>query len=73
MLISTATAEVATPEAVLALAGDRPLRPIWLNELGGLTFEIGATGLPDPMRGVTRPVATRWTPSRAASESSSRR
>ena len=42
MLISTATAEVATPEAVLALAGDRPLRPIWLNELGGLTFEIGA-------------------------------
>src|SRR3954466_10098508 len=37
------------------------------------TFEIGATGRPEPIRGVTRPVATRCTPSIAASASSRRR
>jgi hypothetical protein len=37
------------------------------------TFEMGAAGRPDPMRGFTRPVATRCTPSISASASSSRR
>jgi hypothetical protein len=29
------------PAAIEALAGGRPLRAVWRNELGGLTFEIG--------------------------------
>jgi len=37
------------------------------------TFEIAATGRPEPIRGFTRPVATRCTPSRAASSSRRRR
>src|SRR3954466_9724640 len=37
------------------------------------TLEIGATGRPDPIRGLTLPVATRCTPSSSASESSRRR
>ena len=32
---------VATPPAIARMAGDRPLRPVWQNELGGLTFEVG--------------------------------
>lgn len=32
----------AVPAAVAALADGRPLRAVWENELGGLTFEIGA-------------------------------
>lgn len=31
----------AVPAAVTALAGDEPVRPVWRNELGGLTFAIG--------------------------------
>ena len=34
----------AVPAAVKAVARDRPVRAVWQNELGGLTFEIG-TGL----------------------------
>jgi kanamycin kinase len=30
------------PAAVAALAAGRPLRPVWQNELGGLTFEVGS-------------------------------
>lgn len=30
------------PAPVLAVAGDRPLRLVWRNELGGLTFEVGS-------------------------------
>jgi kanamycin kinase len=32
---------VPVPASVEALAGGGPLRPVWRNELGGLTFEIG--------------------------------
>jgi aminoglycoside phosphotransferase len=32
----------SVPPPVRALAGDEPLTPVWVNELGGLTFEIGA-------------------------------
>src|SRR4051794_41258396 len=39
----------------------------------GRTFEIGATGRPEPIRGLTRPVATRWTPGSSARPSSRRR
>jgi kanamycin kinase len=35
-------AEVGIPEPVLALAGGEAVRPVWVNELGGITFEIGA-------------------------------
>lgn len=30
------------PEVVVDLARGREVRPVWLNELGGLTFEVGA-------------------------------
>ncbi|WP_091741142.1 aminoglycoside 3'-phosphotransferase [Phenylobacterium immobile] len=33
-------ADVAVPAAVRRLAGDRALRPVWLNGQGGLTFEV---------------------------------
>ena len=32
---------VAVPSAVLIWAGGRPLTPVWENQLGGLTFEVG--------------------------------
>ncbi len=32
--------DVAVPPPVAAVAGGHPLRPVWRNELGGLTFEI---------------------------------
>lgn len=35
--------DVAVPKQVLALANGRPLRVVWRNELGGLTFEVDAT------------------------------
>jgi kanamycin kinase len=35
---------VDVPGVVAALAAGRPLRPVWRNELGGLTFEIGGPG-----------------------------
>ncbi|WP_459642053.1 phosphotransferase [Kineococcus sp. NUM-3379] len=34
--------DVVAPAAVLALAGGEPLRPVWRNEAGGLTFEVGS-------------------------------
>lgn len=33
--------DVEVPPAVRVLAGDEPIRPVWLNLLGGLTFEVG--------------------------------
>lgn len=32
--------DIAVPDVVRRMAGDRPTRPVWLNELDGLTFEI---------------------------------
>ena len=32
--------DVVVPAAVAALAGARPVRPVWRNVLGGLTFEL---------------------------------
>jgi aminoglycoside phosphotransferase len=37
-----ATPIPAPPPSVIAIAAGRPLRLAWCNELGGLTFEIGA-------------------------------
>lgn len=34
--------DVAVPRAVRRLAGSRPIRVVWRNLLGGLTFEIGS-------------------------------
>ncbi|MFD5113364.1 aminoglycoside 3'-phosphotransferase [Streptomyces sp. NPDC058391] len=34
--------EVRVPAPIAAVAGDRPLLPVWQNELGGLTFQIGS-------------------------------
>lgn len=33
---------VRVPARISELAGDRPLLPVWQNELGGLTFRIGS-------------------------------
>jgi kanamycin kinase len=32
---------VDVPWSVLGLAGGRPITPVWVNELGGTTFEVG--------------------------------
>ena len=32
------------PAPIMALADGGPVRPVWVNELGGITFEIGAGG-----------------------------
>jgi kanamycin kinase len=34
--------EVVVPPALLDLAAGEPVRPVWLNEVGGLTVEVGA-------------------------------
>ena len=34
--------EVVVPAAVEAVAGGRPLRAVWRNERGGLTFQVGS-------------------------------
>lgn len=34
--------DVAVPAAVVELASGRSLRPVWQNQLGGLTFEVGS-------------------------------
>ncbi|MEU5643225.1 aminoglycoside 3'-phosphotransferase [Streptomyces milbemycinicus] len=34
--------DVRVPAPITALAGDRPMSPVWLNELGGLTFQLGS-------------------------------
>lgn len=34
--------DLRPPPPVIAIAAGRPIRPVWENELGGLTFEVGA-------------------------------
>jgi kanamycin kinase len=34
--------DVPVPDSVLAVAAGRPVRPVWVNELGGMTYEVGA-------------------------------
>lgn len=41
MIARVPSADVEVPRSVVSLAKGRPLRPVWRNELGGLTFEIG--------------------------------
>jgi aminoglycoside phosphotransferase len=48
--------DVTVPPAVTALAGGTPVRPVWQNELGGLTFEVG-TG--------SRRCYVKWAPRRS--------
>ncbi|GAA2639732.1 aminoglycoside 3'-phosphotransferase [Streptomyces vastus] len=38
------TSAVRVPTPIAELAGDRPLLPVWQNQLGGLTFRIGDDG-----------------------------
>lgn len=44
MLAGPLDTEVVTPDAVRVIAGHRPVRPVWRNELGGLTYEVGEGG-----------------------------
>jgi kanamycin kinase len=39
--ISLPSPGAEVPAAVLAVAGDEPARPVWINELGGVTCEVG--------------------------------
>jgi aminoglycoside phosphotransferase len=41
MLAGLPRTPVTTPAAIEAIASGRSLRPVWMNELGGLTFEVG--------------------------------
>ncbi|GLW16831.1 putative phosphotransferase [Streptomyces sp. NBRC 13847] len=36
--------EVRVPPSIAAVAGGRPLVPVWQNALGGLTFQVGTGG-----------------------------
>jgi kanamycin kinase len=40
MLSDVPEKEIAVPDAVRVVAAGRPTRPVWLNVLGGVTFEI---------------------------------
>ncbi len=40
MLAGIPTHEVETPEIIRRLAGGHPVRAVWLNETGGITFEV---------------------------------
>ncbi len=40
MIAKFPTGSVEVPPRLVALAAGRPLRPVWRNELGGLTFEM---------------------------------
>ncbi|MBM3663579.1 MAG: aminoglycoside 3'-phosphotransferase [Actinobacteria bacterium] len=42
MVAGRPTRKVVPPAVVLTIAGDRPLRVVWENEIGGLTFEVGS-------------------------------
>lgn len=53
MVASTPSTEPTIPAAVLVAAGGRRARAVWENELGGITFEVGA----DPQR-----CFAKWTP-----------
>ncbi|WP_422662752.1 hypothetical protein [Pseudonocardia sp.] len=54
--------DVEVPAVVSRLAGGAPVRPVWRNELGGLTFELGGgpSGPGSPRRFV------KWAPSGTA-------
>jgi kanamycin kinase len=41
VISGTPTEPVAVPAAVAALAGPAPLTPVWRNQLGGLTWQLG--------------------------------
>lgn len=40
MLIAQAFTDVDVPARIVALAGGCPVRPVWRNELGGVTYEL---------------------------------
>ncbi|GAA4619254.1 aminoglycoside 3'-phosphotransferase [Actinoallomurus liliacearum] len=42
MVAGPPRSDVTVPACVAALAAGRPVRAVWENELGGLTFEVGA-------------------------------
>ncbi len=41
-MAGTPPPDVAVPDVVARLAGNVAVRPVWENEVGGLTFEVGA-------------------------------
>lgn len=41
MVAGPPSAVVDVPDVVIDLAGTDPIRPLWQNELGGLTYELG--------------------------------
>ncbi|HEX9336379.1 MAG TPA: aminoglycoside 3'-phosphotransferase [Pseudonocardiaceae bacterium] len=41
MIPNLPKADVTPPPAVVEVAAGRPVRPVWVNEVGGLTFQVG--------------------------------
>jgi kanamycin kinase len=42
VIASAPDADTPVPAPISRIAGDRPIRPVWRNEVDGVTFEIGA-------------------------------
>lgn len=56
---------VDIPDPVRRLAGGRPAEPVWLNEIGGLTFAVGRADQPDRF-------FVKWSPSDDLAEEAAR-
>ena len=41
MVAGAPSAQIKVPDAVLAVANGRRLKPLWRNDLGGLTYQVG--------------------------------
>ena len=45
--MSAPSEPMPVPVVVAAIAGDRPVTAVWVNELGGVTFQIGVADAPE--------------------------
>lgn len=63
VVASVPSASIPVPAAVLMAARGRRVRPVWKNELGGITFEVGT----DPER-----CFVKWTPLTSGTDLSGR-
>jgi kanamycin kinase len=51
--VTVPTGPVPIPDAVTRIAGGRPVRAVWVNELGGVTFRIGTEFVKTSRRDLT--------------------
>jgi kanamycin kinase len=62
MLAGPPRRKVVPPDAVVRIAGGRPVRPVWENEIGGLTYEVGSGDDREFVKWVPRDQAWRLPP-----------